>query len=104
MGYFLEINSRSKIDSYPDDWKKILIKEASDKEQKKLIEYVDEILAFNKRLSEIKDKQTDEKARLEKEIQKLDTEIDEEVYKLYRITEDEKEIIEGSMKCTKKNH
>ena len=40
----------------------------------------------------------DEKARLEKEIQKLDSEIDEEVYKLYGITEEEKKIIEESLK------
>ena len=98
IGYFLEINSRSKIDSYPDDWKKILIKEASDEEQKKLIKYVDEILVLNKRLAEIKDKITDEKVRLEKEIQNLDNEIDEEVYKLYGITEEEKKIIEDSLK------
>ena len=43
-------------------------------------------------------KQTDEKAQLEKEIQKIDNEIDEEVYKLYGITEEEKKIIEGSLK------
>ena len=34
----------------------------------------------------------------EKEIQKLDNEIDEEVYKLYGITEEEKKIIEESLK------
>ena len=43
-------------------------------------------------------KQTDQKAQLEKEIQKLDNEIDEEVYKLYGITEEEKKIIEDSLK------
>lgn len=32
-------------------------------------------------------------ARIEKEIQKLDNEIDEEVYKLYGITEEEKKMI-----------
>ena len=39
-------------------------------------------------------KQTDSKDQLEKEIQKLDNEIDEEVYKLYKITEEEKKITE----------
>ena len=43
-------------------------------------------------------KQTDFKAQLEKEIQKLDNEIDEEVYKIYGITEEEKKIIEESLK------
>ena len=98
MRYFLNITSRGKIDSYPDDWKKILIKEATNKEQKKLIEMVDKILVLNKQLKNIKDKQTDEKARLEKEIQKLDTEIDEEVYKLYGINAEEKKSIEDSLK------
>ncbi|HLD43378.1 MAG TPA: hypothetical protein VJB08_05340 [Candidatus Nanoarchaeia archaeon] len=43
-------------------------------------------------------KQTGSKAQLEKEIQKLDHEIDEEVYKLYGITEEEKKLIEESLK------
>jgi len=43
-------------------------------------------------------KQTDFKAQLEKEIQKIDNEIDEEVYKLYGITDEEKKIIEESLK------
>ena len=42
-------------------------------------------------------KQTGSKFQLEKEIQKLDKEIDEEVYKLYRITEEEKKTIEDSL-------
>ncbi|MBS3126351.1 hypothetical protein J4453_02830 [Candidatus Woesearchaeota archaeon] len=47
---------------------------------------------------QVSKEQTDEKARLEKEIQKLDNEIDEEIYKLYGITEEEKKIIEDSLK------
>ena len=43
-------------------------------------------------------KQTDSKSQLEKEIQKLDSEIDEEIYKLYGITEEEKNIIKESLK------
>ena len=43
-------------------------------------------------------KQTDFKAQLEKEIQKIDNEIDEEVYKLYGITDEEKKIIEERLK------
>ncbi|MBI3034078.1 N-6 DNA methylase [Candidatus Woesearchaeota archaeon] len=56
------------------------------------------LIELNRRLIEIKDKQTDEKVRIEKEIQKLDNEIDKEVYKLYGITEEEKKIIEDSLK------
>ncbi|MBU0980956.1 MAG: N-6 DNA methylase [Nanoarchaeota archaeon] len=64
----------------------------------KIMGYVKELLNLNESLSKIKDKQTDSKARLEKEIQKLDSEIDEEVYKLYGITAEEKKIIEDSLK------
>jgi hypothetical protein len=39
-----------------------------------------------------------EKERIEQQIKQLDWEIDEEVYKLYRITEEEKKIIEESLK------
>ena len=55
------------------------------------------LLSLNKRLNEIKDKQTDEKARLEKEIQKFDDEIDQEVYKIYGITKEEQKIIEENL-------
>ena len=56
------------------------------------------MLSLNKRLNEIKDKQTDEKARLEKEIQKIDNEIDQEAYKIYDITKEEQKIIEESLR------
>ena len=43
-------------------------------------------------------KQTDSKARLKREIENLGRKIDEEVYKPYGITEEEKRIIEESLK------
>lgn len=63
-----------------------------------IIKLVDRILSLNKRLNEIKDKQTDEKTRLEKEIQKTDDEIDQEVCKIYGITKEEQKIIEESLR------
>ena len=51
-----------------------------------------------KRLNEIADKRTDERTKIEEEIKEIDSEIDELVYKIYGITENEKEIIEGSLK------
>lgn len=68
------------------------------KYEEKIISFVNQIINLNKQLLAIKGKQTDSKVQLEKEIQKLDNEIDEEVYKLYGITEDEKKIIEESLK------
>lgn len=69
-----------------------------DKTIKKVSLLVDNILSYNKRFSELQKNQSTEKDRLKKEIQKLDHEIDEEVYKLYGITADEKQIIEDSLK------
>ncbi len=95
--YFLKANSRSKIDSYPDDWKKIPIKILSSKEQQPIIKLVDKMLSLNKKLSEMKAK-TDARSQVEEEIRKTDAEIDGLVYELYGITEEEKKVIEGSLK------
>ena len=59
-----------------------------------IIKLADKMLSLNKRLNEFGDKKTDERARIEEEIKKTDKEIDELVYKLYDITEEEKKIIE----------
>lgn len=66
--------------------------------QNKFIKLVDIEIELRKRLVELKDKTTDEKVRLEKEIQKLDDEIDQEVYKIYGLTKEEQKIIEESLK------
>jgi len=57
---------------------------------------VDKILFLNKRLSSLNI--DDEKLRTEKEIKKVETEIDNLVYKIFKISENEKEIIENSFK------
>ncbi|MEM5792748.1 MAG: N-6 DNA methylase [Candidatus Aenigmatarchaeota archaeon] len=74
------------------------IKLAPESEQQPLIKLVDKMLSLNKRLNEIGDKKTDERAKIEEEIKKTDAEIDELVYKIYGITEEEKKIIEESLK------
>ncbi|MFH2004222.1 MAG: hypothetical protein ABIK27_05730 [Bacteroidota bacterium] len=56
------------------------------------------MLSLNKRLNELGDKKTDERSRIEKEIKKTDAEVDELVYQIYGITEEEKKIIEESLK------
>lgn len=65
---------------------------------KKIENLVDKSLSLKKRLNEIGDKKTEERAKIEEEIKKTDAEIDELVYKLYGITEEEKEIIRESLK------
>ena len=70
----------------------------SDKEKSKLSELAKRQLEKSKKLSEFGDKKTSESAKLEEEIKKTDAEIDELVYQLYEITEEEKKIIEESLK------
>ncbi len=75
--------------------KNLPIKQIPESQQEIIIKLVDKMLSLNKRLNEFGDKKTDERARIEEEIKKTDKEIDELVYKLYDITEEEKKIIEG---------
>lgn len=77
---------------------KIPIKNISEIQQQPLIKLADRMLFLNKQLQEIGDKKTAKTAKLEEEIKKTDEEIDELVYKLYGITEEEKKIIEESLK------
>lgn len=49
-------------------------------------------------LNSIGDKNTNQREKIEEDIQKMDTEIDELVYKIYGITEEEKKIIEEYLK------
>ena len=45
--------------------------------------------------NEIGDKLTDRKAEIKKELEEIDLEIDQMIYKVYGITEKEQRIIEG---------
>ncbi len=66
------------------------------KMQEICVNLVDSMLSLNKKLSETKGEE--DRKRIQKEIEKTDKEIDELVYKLYGITEEEKKIIEESLK------
>ncbi len=74
-----------EIDSKNSDYDKIVVK-------------VERMIQLNKKLSQIGDKKTDERVKIEDEIKRTDKEIDELVYKIYGITEEEKKIIEESLK------
>lgn len=63
----------------------------------KISTLIENMMALNKRLGEIADKKTDEKTKLEEQVNKVDAEIDELVYKLYDINEKERKIIEDSL-------
>lgn len=70
----------------------------SDTHQKHLINLADKMLSLNGRLSEMGDRQTDERKRLEEEIEKTDALIDGKVYELYGLTGAEIKIVEESLK------
>ena len=53
------------------------------------------MISLNKLLAQIGDKLTDDRTRIEKEIEKIDRQIDQLVYTVYGITEKEQKIIEG---------
>lgn len=62
--------------------------------QNTLIPLVDKMISLNERLNEIYFKKTDERYTIEEEIEKTDSKIDDLVYKIYEITDEEKKIIE----------
>jgi hypothetical protein len=74
------------------------IAKASESERDKICVLVERIMSLFENLNKLGDKTTDERTRIEDEIQKNDSEIDELVYKIYGITESEKKIIEDSLK------
>jgi hypothetical protein len=62
------------------------------------IELANRMLSLNERLVVLGDKGTDERVRIDEERKKTDLEIDEQVYRIYGLTEDEKAIVENSLK------
>jgi predicted RNA methylase len=56
------------------------------------------MLSFNEKLAVVGDKGTDERARIEEERKKTDSEIDEQIYRIYGLNDNEKATIESSLK------
>jgi len=81
IAHFIKFNNKGNIDFYPDDWKKIPIKNVSPNEQIPFINLVTQILAAKKQ-----DPNADTSA--------LEKEIDQLVYQLYGLTEEEIQIVE----------
>ena len=55
---------------------------------------------FNKRLAPIRNTPSGEQEELLREIKQTDAEIDQKVYELYGLTEEEKQIVEASLAKT----
>jgi len=82
IAHFIKFNSKGNIDFYPDDWKKIPIKNISPNEQIPFINLVTQILAAKKQ-----DPDADTSA--------LEKEIDQLVYQIYGLTPEEQRLVEG---------
>ena len=72
------------------------IKKIFHNEQKSIIDIVDEILQIKKRILILKD--SDEKLNLKDKLNRLETKLNELVYKIYSITNIERKIVEESLK------
>ena len=95
--YFLKIFTKGKIDAYPDDWKEIIIPKINSQNKTihdEIIRLVDQLLKLNEEKAE---------AKLETKINQLKSKIDycecrinEIVYQLYGLTEEEIAIVQGN--------
>ena len=72
------------------------IKVPSESEKQKILGIVDRMLYLTQRLFELEKKITSETKDLNDKINTLNKEINEEIYKLYKISKEEREIIENS--------
>ena len=76
---------------------KIPIKVLSKNEQQYFKTIVDRLLELNRK-RELDGKLTDRVRELKEEIELLENKLDSQVYKIYQITEEEKKVIEKSLK------
>ncbi len=97
INYYFAKSFNNK-DIYAYQLEKIPIKLAEQKEQSKIKSLVDKILLLNQKIESLHNKNTNENKKIEGEIIKIDKEIDDLVYKIYGITDEEKKIIEESLK------
>ena len=90
--YFKKILS-SNLHVYPEAIRNLPIYTANNTEQEVIIKRVDRILEINQELISTSEK-TDKHEALKREIEKIDHQIDEQVYKLYGLTDEEIKTIE----------
>ena len=93
--WFLKMFNNKDIYAY--QLEQIPIRITEEKISNKLIILADRMLLLHKELSASQNR-TDKHNSIEEEIKKIDTEIDDLVYKIYGITEEEKKVIEESLK------
>lgn len=79
-------------------YRKFPVHKATTKEQAPLIKLVDNILDLNNKYLKVRDKHTSEADRLKRQIEETDSDIDDLVYKLYGLTEEDIKVVEGNSK------
>ena len=94
---FIYQNAIRSMDFYEAYAKQIPVTEMNDKVQKHIISLVEQMLELQKKYHNEK-VVGNEKERLKQQIDNVDYEIDQEVYKLYELTPSEIKIVEESLK------
>ena len=85
------------IEQKPVYVSQVPIKKPTSQQEAGMMELVGTMLRLNQKLVEFGGKQTDGRTQLEKEIAETDAKIDQLVYVIYGLTEEEKKIIEDSL-------
>ena len=78
--------------------KKFPIRKPSNVQKKSIVQLVNKMLTLKEREFELRAKQTTALSIVREEIETIDNEIDDAIYRIYGITDAEKEIIESSFK------
>jgi hypothetical protein len=102
MAYYFKYKNEELDEVFPkvklENFKNLPIKILNEIEQVPVIKMVVQILELNQKLLKIGDKHTDETVRIQREIAEVDAKIDQLVYNIYSLTEDDKVIIEAALK------
>jgi type I restriction-modification system DNA methylase subunit len=99
MSYFLKSICAERrggfIEQKPVYVSQVPIKKPTRDQKRDMTQHVEKILRLNENLLLLGDKLTDERAMIKEKIRKTDLGIDELVYEIYGLTEDEKAIVES---------
>lgn len=96
--YHLNKSVKAQRDIFPkitlNDLRQFPIKITSTEKRELVIKLVDKMFSLNNKLNELGLKNTSETQKLQEEIKRIDDEIDDVVYEIYDINNDERKIIE----------
>ncbi len=102
MQFYYLTKFRTGTDIFPKirigQVRQLPIRIPADSQQLAIVKLADKMISLNKHLNKIYNNKTEQRTKIKKEIEKTDKEIDELVYKIYGIVDEEKKIIEESLK------